>query len=153
MRRSTFTPDDVMRRAIETSRSFEEASAKLGLSKSCVRKNADRLGVRTRWRSGREKLPDDRTLRAMMLASRQGGGLAEIKRSLGLSWETIQYHAARLGLDCTKEVRPGLPDDETLRREMLACQRFSDVARRYGVHDHTIRNQARRLGIPSPTKR
>lgn len=145
--------DEMLKRAITTSASFEEAAMRLGLAKTTVRKHAARLGVRTRFRYGRELLPSDTALKRMLREAEKGKGLHPLARRLGVTKKLLMEKADELGVSGRIVVRAGLPDDETLRREMLACRSFADVARRYAVHDHTIRNQAKRLGVPSPIRR
>lgn len=72
---------------------------------------------------------------------------------LGVEHSTVQRHAARLGVRTMYRVREGLPSESTLVLEMLFCERFRDVADKYGVEEHLIRNEAKRLGVTAPTKR
>lgn len=73
--------------------------------------------------------------------------------ALGLEESTVQRHAQRLGVRSQFTPRAGLPDDETLWQEMYWCETFREVADRYGVPEHSIRNEAKRLGITAPSKR
>lgn len=145
--------DDVIRHAVEHSHSFEEAASRVGLSKTCVRRHASRLGVRTRFLYGKERLPSDVALKAMLVDASKGKGMAELARRLGVTRKLLSEEASRLGVDGRVKVGAGLPADVTLLAELQACERFLDVAQRYGVLLHTVRNQARRLGVPSPSKR
>ncbi|AWV14877.1 hypothetical protein A3862_04630 [Methylobacterium sp. XJLW] len=147
-------PDDgTLRRVIEGASSFRDAAEQLHLSITCVRTHAERLGVRTQFRYGFEKLPSDTALKALLREARKGRGAEALARRLGVRTESLKEEADRLGVECRMQVRAGLPDDETLRREMLTCQSFAELAARYRVKDYMVRNQARRLGIPSPSRR
>ncbi|SFM16240.1 hypothetical protein [Methylobacterium pseudosasicola] len=148
-------PDDiVLKRVIQDSRSFADAAERLGLSKTCVRTHADRLGIRTRFRYGFEKIPQsDTVLKRMFRETRNGTGLSAVARRLGVRRKLLTEESDRVGVDGRRAIRRFLPDDETLRSDLLACRSFSDLARQYGVHEHNVRNQARRLDVPSPSKR
>jgi hypothetical protein len=145
--------DNTLRRAIERAPSFEEAASVLGMSKTWTRRQAERLGVRTQFRYGVERLPDDARLKRMLADAGRGRGMAELARRLGVTEALILEEGERLGVDPRRQTRAGLPDDATLKRELETCARFTDLARRYAVAPHTIRNQAKRLGVLSPTKR
>lgn len=147
-------PDDgTLRRVIEASDSLREAAERLRLSTTCVRTHAHRLGVRTQFRYACERVPADRPLKALLKTAGKGRGMHALARRLGVSKNFVKQEADRLGVDPRMQVRAGLPDDETLRREMLTCEAFSELAERYHVKDHMIRNQARRLDIPAPSRR
>ena len=145
--------DDVFRRTVETSKSLQEAATRLGLSKSYVTKRASRIGVRSRFRYGVEKLPPAEQLVGLMQEARDGRGRLPLARRLKVRPEVLADAAGELGMDCRYVVRLGLPDDETLQHELETCASLSELAREYAVAEHTIRNQLRRLGIPAPTKR
>ena len=154
MTSTRMAPDDnTLRRVIEGSSSFRDAAENLHLSIRCVRTHAARLGVRTRFRYGVEKLPPDTALKALLRDARNGSGAEALARRLGVRTELLKEHAGRLGVDCRRQVRAGLPDDGTLRWDMLTCESFEELAARYRVAEHAVRNQAKRLGIPSPTRR
>ncbi|MEN3238310.1 hypothetical protein PUR29_33215 [Methylobacterium ajmalii] len=146
--------DDVtLSRVIQRAKSLEEAASLLGVSKTWTRRQADRLGVRTQFRYGVERLPDDARLKRMLADAGRGRGAEELARRLGVTVALILEEGERLGVDPRRRTRAGLPDDATLKRELETCARFTDLARRYAVAPHTIRNQAKRLGVPSPTMR
>lgn len=101
-------------------------------------------------RKKRTAPPPDDVLRRVVSSVRS---FDEAARILGVDYSTVHRHAHRLGVRTLYEVRPGLPDDETLWQDMYWCETFRDVADRYGVPEHTIRNEAKRLGITAPSKR
>jgi hypothetical protein len=150
MVRGIVPADRTVKRIVETSTSLEHAAARLGLSKSCVTRHARRLGVRSTFRYGVERLPPDEVLVSMLRDTRGIGPLAD---RLGVTRMLLTEKAEQLGIDARFKDRAGLPDDVTLWQALLWCDRFSDVAREYGVPEHHIRNQARRLGVPSPARR
>lgn len=148
-------PDDaVLIRVIPDSRSLQDAADRLGLSKTCVREHADRLGLRSRFRYGVEKIPgDDKTLKRLFAETHDKTGLAALARRLRVRSALLAEESDRVGVDGRRAIRKRLPDDATLKSDMLACFSFADLAREYGVQEYTVRNQAKRLGVPSPSRR
>jgi DNA-binding CsgD family transcriptional regulator len=144
-------PDDqTLRRTIEESKSLYQAALILGLSVSCVRKHAHRLGVRSRFRLGREKLPDDDTLKHLL---RNTTSIAQLSRELDVRPELLSEKARSFRIDARRKVRKGLPDDAVLREDLLTCHTLQELADEYGVAERTVRNQLQRLNLPSPSKR
>jgi hypothetical protein len=154
MARRRVPNDYILKHTIRASKTFADAAQRLGLSQTCVRKHAWRIYARPQFRYGVEKLPNsDFEMRNLFRASRDNGGLAPLARRLGVTRQLLAEECDRVGVNGRMRVRQGLPDDRTLRRDMLACESFAALARQYHVRDWTIRNQAKRLGIPSPSKR
>jgi hypothetical protein len=149
----TYITDEVLRQTVETSRSLREAATRLGVSQTYVRTRANRIGVRSQFRYGVEKLPPTEHLVGLLQDAHDGRGRLPLARRLGVQPEVLAEAADELGMDCRYVVRAGLPDDTTLRHDLLTCGSFSELAREYGVADHMVRNQARRLGVPAPSKR
>lgn len=129
---------------IERSASLRQAGAQLGFGTTWARRQAKRLGVRSRYRLGAERLPDNATLARLLGEARSVQGLAT---QLGVTPECLQARADDLGIDARRSVRSGLPDDETLTRDICEAESVSALARRYGLPYHTVRNQSRRLGV------
>ncbi len=150
MVRGIVPADSVIKRIVLSSTSLEQAACRLQLSKSCVTRHAKRLKVRSTFRYGVERLPPDEVLVSLLRDTRGIGPLAE---RLGVTRMLLTEKAAELGIDARFKDRAGLPDDITLWQKLLWCDRFSDLAREYGVPEHHVRNQARRLGVPSPARR
>lgn len=132
---------------IEASSSLKEAAAKLGVSQTTVAKHARRLGVRSEFRLGRERLPPDDILRGMLLEAGQGSGLKSLARNLHVTTTLLAAKAAEIGVDGRRQVRRGLPDDAALRQMISTCSSMSALAAHLGVADHHVRNQARRLNV------
>lgn len=132
---------------IEASPSLKEAAAKLGVSQTTVAKHARRLGVRSEFRLGRERLPPDDILRGMLLEAGEGSGLKSLARNLHVTTTLLAAKAAEIGVDGRRQVRRGLPDDAALRQMISTCSSMSALAARLGVADHHVRNQARRLNV------
>lgn len=132
---------------IEASSSLKEAAAKLGVSQTTVAKHARRLGVRSEFRLGRERLPPDDILKGMLLDAGQGSGLQSLARDLQVTPTLLAAKAAEIGVDGRRQVRRGLPDDAALRQMISTCSSMSALAARLGVADHHVRNQARRLNV------
>ena len=109
-------PDDAtLRRAITTSRSFEEAATRLGLGKTTVRKHAARLGVRTRFRFGCEMLPSDTALKRMLREAEKGKGLHPLARRLGVTKNLLMEKADELGVSGRFVVRAAATRSTTTR--------------------------------------
>lgn len=150
MVRGIVPADKTVKRIVETSTRLEHAATRLGLSKSCVTRHAKRLGVRSTFRYGAERLPRDEVLVPMLRETRGIGPLAD---RLGVTRQLLTEKAESLGVDARFRDQAGLPGDITLLQNLLWCDRFSDLAREYGVPEHHSRNQARRLGVRSPSRR
>ena len=119
----------------------------LGVSQTTVAKHARRLGVRSEFRLGRERLPPDDILRGMLLEAGQGSGLKSLARNLHVTTTLLAAKAAEIGVDGRRQVRRGLPDDAALRQMISTCSSMSALAAHLGVADHHVRNQARRLNV------
>ena len=101
-------------------------------------------------RKERTTPPADEILRRAISTARS---LDEVARAFGLEYSTVQRHAQRLGVRSLYTPRAGLPDEATLYGELYWCDSFRDVAERYAVPEHAVRNEAKRLGITAPSKR
>lgn len=142
--------DAHLRRAIQAAASLAEVARSLGMSVTCTRGHAKRLGARTRFRLGRERLPEPFTINAVLEECRTVRASA---RRLGVPPEVLREAMTRHGLEAPYKVRAGLPEDEALHRELVAATSLADLAHRWGVEVHTVRNQCKRLGVPVPTRR
>lgn len=101
-------------------------------------------------RRPRTPVPPDHVMR---MAIEQARSLEAAAFRLGMLSSTLQRNAQRMGVRSLHRIREGLPDEGTLILEMMWCETFRDVAEKYGVEEHAIRNEAKRLGVTAPTKR
>lgn len=146
-KRGVIPPETKLRASIENSRSLVEAASKLELSVSAVRRHAKTLGIRSKFRLGKELLPSDQELIGLLQESAKTTGLSSLAQKIGVTPTLLAAKAAELGVDGRRAVRPNLPDDDTLRHLIRSCKSMRALALELGVEDYHIRNQARRLKV------
>lgn len=97
-RLKAFPTDPVIENTVRSSREFDEAAQRLGLSESCVRKHARRLGVATRSMLGIEHLPQDGILKGLLREAAERGELPALARVLSVSPGRLTEECERLGI-------------------------------------------------------
>lgn len=101
-------------------------------------------------RKPRTQPPADHVLRTVITST---CSLKIAAERLGLSERTAQRHARRLGVQSHYRTHEGMPADDKLFQDLYWCDSFRELADQYRVPEYAVRNEAKRLGVTSPSMR